>query len=398
MVTIHGTVAPGFEAVADAFVDTVQDGGGSAVSVRHRGRSVVDLWQGHADIESKRGWRHDTATVVFSCTKGLVAIAIAQLAQDGRLELDSPMARYWPEFAASGKEGITVREALSHRAGLAAPRADISLETALDWTAITEVLAEQEPLWEPGAAHGYHALTYGWLAGELIRRITGQSVGTYFRSEIAEPLNASAWIGLPDEIRPRVARLASGITISTPPPETDGRQIGRNEAQWMERTMTLGAAFPAQLVVRGEGFDDPNVHRAEVPGAGGIATAAALATIWSATVVETDGVRLLDRRVVEDMTRLQSEGEPVWWYPGPYPRWGTGFMLPSQRREFLSKSSFGHDGAGGQVAFADHAHQVGFAYVTNVLEVHSDDRGDSIVRALRNALADERITERDIPA
>lgn len=154
----------------------------------------------------------------------------------------------------------------------------------------------------------------------------------------------------------------------------------------MGRTMTLGAAFPADLVVPGAGFDDPRVHMAEVPGAGGIGTARALATIWSATVGQTDGIRLLGDEIVTDMVRVQSEGEPVWWLPGPYPRWGAGFMIPSERRPFLSASSFGHDGAGGQVTFADRRYGVGFAYVTNLIELHSDDRGDSIVRALGDVL------------
>ncbi len=382
---INGTVSPGFERVADAFAATAGGSGGSALHVRHHGKTVVDLWQGQADDDG-RAWAHDTPTVVFSCTKGLLSLLIVRLVQEGRLDLDVPVATYWPEFAAAGKEAITVRQLLSHRAGLAALRADVDLPTALDWSQITSVIAEAAPLWEPDTAYGYHALTFGWLAGELVRRIAGRPVGEVFHTEIAGPLAADAWIGVPPSEQPRIARLMAGASASTPPPMTGDRAIDQEEGRWMERAMTLGDAFPAQMVVRGQGFDDPLVQQAEVPGAGGVASAAALASIWSSAIVETDGIAPLDERVINDMTRVQSEGEPVWWLPGPYPRWGTGFMLPSRRREFLTARSFGHDGAGGQVAFADRTYQIGFGYVTNLLELHSDDRGDSIVRALGAAL------------
>lgn len=385
MVHIEGTAAPGFERVADAFAAAASASGGSALAVRVAGRTVVDLWQGVADEHPARRWQANTPAVIFSGTKGLVAILVARLVEAGELELDRSAATYWPEFAAGGKGAITVREILSHRAGLAALREDVDLATALNWSAITERLAAEEPLWKPGSAYGYHALTYGWLAGELIRRVTGASIGARFGSEIADPLSADAWIGIPAEREAEVARLIPGLSLQEPPPGGIP-ELDPEDARWIGRAMTLGTAFPAELVVPGAGFDDPRVHRAEVPGAGGIATARALAAIWSSTITETDGVRLLGDDVVVDMTRVQSEGAPVWWIPGPYPRWGTGFMIPSDRRPFLSPESFGHDGAGGQVIFADRRHGVGFAYVTNRIEVHSDDRGDSIVRALHDAL------------
>lgn len=384
---VQGSVASGYEHVADAFGRTLAAGeqNGSALNIRVDGAVVVDLWAGEADAGTHRPWTPDTPTVVFSCTKGLVAILAAQLVDEGRLDLDQRVAEIWPEFAAAGKDTITVRTLMAHRAGLASPRVDIDLETALDWTAVTEVLAAQEPLWQPGAAYGYHALTYGWLVGEVIRRVTGRSIGDHFAATIAAPLHADAWIGLPDRFADRVARLYPGANLPTPP-AAGARQPTAEDARWMQRAMTLGAAFPPGLVTPNAGFDDPRVHRAEIPGAGGIATAAALATIWSATVVPTEGVRLLGDAVIDDMTRVQSEGEPVWWLPGPYPRWGTGFMLTSGARDFLSDSSFGHDGAGGQVAFADRDARVGFGYVTNRLEVANDNRGASLVQALRDVL------------
>lgn len=382
---IHGTVAPGFEPLADAFAATHRAEGGSALSVRVEGEVVADLWAGIADPHSGRAWDRDTPAVVFSCSKGVVAVLVGTLVEGGLIELDRPLAEYWPEFAARGKGSVTVRQVLAHRAGVPAFHADIDLATALDPQAIAETLADAEPLWEPGTAHSYHALTYGWLAGELIRRVTGRSVGQYLR-DVADPLVADFWFGVPAEVETRIARLIAGESVlnppfpMSPPPEGSGMY-------WIQRAMTLGSAFPADLVSRGRGFDDPLVHRAEVPGAGGIGTAAGLATLFSATVTETNGYRLLSSAVIDDMTRVQSEG-PAYWpmpMPGPAPRWGTGFMLPWERRAFLGSRSFGHDGAGGGLAFADPERRVGFGYVTNLLEM-DDDRGESIARRLRDLL------------
>ncbi|WP_341974302.1 serine hydrolase domain-containing protein [Microbacterium sp. LWO13-1.2] len=385
MNNIEGIAESEFEPVVRAFATTANERGGAALSIRVDGRTVVDVWHGNAAEDPALAWTEATPAVIFSGTKGLVAVLIARLVEAGALELDAPVMRYWPEFAAAGKGRITVRELMSHRAGLAALREDVDLDTALDWSSMVERLAAEEPLWEPGSAYGYHALTYGWLVGELVRRVTGVGVGQFFQEEVATPLAADAWIGIPEARQPLVARLVRGRSMEVPPPG-GMPALDEEEARWMGRTMTLGAAFPADLVVPGAGFDDPRVHLAEVPGAGGIGTARALATIWSSTVRQTDGVRLLGDEIVTDMVRVQSEGEPVWWLPGPYPRWGAGFMIPSERRPFLSASSFGHDGAGGQVTFADQRHGVGFAYVTNLIELHSDDRGDSIVRALGDVL------------
>lgn len=384
--TVQGFVAPGFEELADTFEQTNRNSpGGSALSVLISGEPVVDLWAGTANPYTSSAWEADTPTVVFSCTKGIMSLLIGRLVQDGRLELDTPVSAYWPEFGANGKEAVTVRELLAHRAGLAAPQQDITLDTALDWQAVTAELAGQKPLWEPGTNYGYHALTFGWLSGELIRRVTGLTVSQYLHDAMTGPLGADFWIGVPDDVAPRVARLIASDTLGQAAP--DPSLIDPADAYWMERAMTLGSAFPAALVKPGEGFDDQRVQKAEIPGAGGIATAKALATIWSAAVTTTNGTRLLDDVVARDMTSVQSEGAPVWWLPGPYPRWGTGFMLTSERRRFLTPGSFGHDGAGGQVAFASPEHELGFAYTTNVLQGQEDNRGTSLVETLAATMA-----------
>ncbi|MFT4280584.1 serine hydrolase domain-containing protein [Microbacterium sp.] len=386
---VHGKATPRFIPVVEAFADsTVGRPGGGALAIRVDGAPVVDVWGGSADTGGEQSWDRDTATVVFSCTKGVVSLLVARLIQEGRIALDGRVADYWPEFAQAGKSDITVRDLLAHRGGLAALRQDIDLDTALDGERMSALLAEAEPLWEPGTQWGYHALTFGWLAGELVRRVTGLSVDAYLRQLVREPLGADFWIGVPEQARSRVARL---VPDPHPLPVPADPTVTAEDMRWMERTMTLGGAFPAQLVGDRVGFDDPRVQAAQIPGAGGVGTARALASLWSATVVSTDGVRLLDDDVTSEMSAVRSEGQPVWGGAGPFPRWGAGFMRTSEVREFLTDRSFGHDGAGGQVAFADPEHRVGFGYVTNLIRGGGDERGTSIVRALRSALSQNNL-------
>lgn len=384
---VDGFTAPGFERVAEAFATTFTSHAdmGAALCVRVAGETVLDLWGGTADERARTPWTKDTVSVIFSCTKGLASILAARLVQEGRLDYATPVAAYWPEFAVSGKDTITVRDLLAHRSGLSAPRDDLTLEDAVDWDLVTGRLAEQEPLWPVGEGHSYHALTHGWLIGEVIRRVTGVTVGQYFEELIATPLHADAWIGLPSAARHRVAHMRAGQTLTAlVAQQAASRPSG--EIDWPERALTLGSAFPPELVDYNGGFNDPRVQAAELPGAGGIASARALASIWSSTVVDTAGVRLLNPDTVADAVRPQAEGTPVFGGQAPFPRWGMGFQLPSLAREYLGPASFGHDGAGGQVAFADPAYRVGFAYLTNVMEAGADPRATSVIDELRRAL------------
>lgn len=387
-VEVHGQAARGFGSIVDVFASTF-DGKptmGAALSIRHQGQTVVDLWAGVADERNGRAWEDDTLSVIFSCTKGLVSILAARLVQEGRLSYEAPVARYWPEFAASGKSQVLVSDLLSHRSGLSAPREDLSSEQILDWDDVVSRLAAQEPLWEPGSGYAYHAITHGWLVGEVIRRITGMSVGQYFAATVAEPLGVDAWIGLPDVQQERVAHLQVGPTLA---------QLVSQQAElhspgvvdWSERAMTLGGAFTPELVSADGGFNDSRTRSAEIPGAGGVSTARALATIWSATFMETGGIRLLEDEVLDAATRVQSEGAPVWPVPGPWPRWGMGFQLGSEPRRYLSERGFGHDGAGGQAAFADPGAGVGFAFVTNQMEAIDDHRATDLITELHRAIS-----------
>jgi CubicO group peptidase (beta-lactamase class C family) len=378
---VRGSVATGFEPLVETFATTLalSHEHGGALHVRVAGNVVADLWGGQASID--RAWRQDTPSVIFSCTKGLVAILIGELVREGRLDLDAPVTTYWPEFAARGKESIPVRWLLSHRAGLPATRQDLELSDIVNWDRMVQILAEEEPLLPPGEGHRYHALTFGWLAGEVVRRITGMGVQEFFVQRVVRPLKVDAWIGVPEEELPRIAQLYQAPL----PPDASPPVVEPEAAEFAEKVMTLGA-LPVEIAGPNTGFNTDEIRRAVIPGAGGIATAQALATIWSATVSDAESVRLLDDEVIAEMSREQSAGEPLLPIAGPWPRWGTGFMLTSERRPFLTQGSFGHDGLGGQVAFADPRYRVGFAYLTNDLQEFFDPRGVVLVEELRRVL------------
>ncbi|WP_196260912.1 serine hydrolase domain-containing protein [Pelagibacterium limicola] len=380
MVSVEGTVHSGFEPLADAFTRAFEGRPtmGAGLHVFIGGESVVDLWGGVADARIGRVWERDTPSVIFSCTKGLVSILVARLVQEGRIAYDAPVSHYWPEFAAEGKDEVTVGQALAHQAGLSAPRRDLDEDDIVNWDRMVDVLAAQAPLWPPGEGYAYHALTHGWVVGEVLRRVTGQPVGRCFSEQIAAPLGVDAWIGLPQALSGRPAHLQVDPALSALWAE-EGR---KPEPNWPFKAMTLGSALPADLVTEEGGFNKQRIRSAEIPGAGGIATAEALAAMWSATVVETRGVRLLGERVIADATRTQSEGASVFGGEPPYARWGYGFQLESDARRYLGGGCFGHDGAGGQVGFADPTRQIGFGFVTNWMMGPEDRRATSIIEAL----------------
>src|SRR5215207_2769606 len=222
--TTHGWTASGFEGVRDAFEKNFADGleVGAAFSAYHRGQKVVDVWGGDFDPTSGKEWEEDTIALVYSTTKGATAICANRLAQEGRLDVNAPVATYWPEFAQAGKESIPVDWLLSHRAGLAWVDAPLTLEEVLAWEPMIHALEAQTPVWEPGTQHGYHAVTYGYLVGEVVRRITGRGVGTYFREEVGDPLGLDFWIGLPEAEESRVSPLTGGLNAMAGEAAADG--------------------------------------------------------------------------------------------------------------------------------------------------------------------------------
>src|SRR3954452_20370506 len=215
MVAVEGYIAPGFEGVGDAFEANFELHGevGAAFAADINGEKVVDIWGGTADLATGAPYAEDTLQLVFSTTKGATAICANMLVERGQLDLDAPVVEYWPEFGAHKKNHIPVRWLLCHKPGLFAVDGTVALEEALDWERICARLAAQAPLWEPGTAHGYHAVTYGFLVGEAVRRISGRSLGSFFADEVAGPLGLDFWIGLPEREEPRLAPL-----LGTDPP------------------------------------------------------------------------------------------------------------------------------------------------------------------------------------
>ncbi|NUS16878.1 MAG: beta-lactamase family protein [Streptomyces sp.] len=389
MTTIYGEVADGFEGVREAFAENFALRGdiGAALCVYRDGRPVVDLWGGTADAGTGRPWERDTLQLVYSATKGALASAAHLLAQRGELDLDAPVARYWPEFAANGKAEIPVRWLLSHRAGLVALDRPVPLADALAWHPMTEALAAQRPQWTPGTAHGYHGRTFGWLVGEVIRRVSGRTPGRYFAEEIAAPLGLDFFIGLPPAERHRVSRLsfpAPDVDLTALPPESLPEELREAAAAWADPDSLANRAF-AVTDPPAVDFDSAEVQAAEIPSSNGIGTAGSLARMYAALVGEVDGVRILSAETVASATREQAAGrDMVMVFPS---RFGSGYMLPTATTPMTGPAAFGHQGRGGSLAFADPQHGIGFAYVMNaVVEGADDRRAATLVDAVRAAL------------
>lgn len=372
-----------FAELADLFVEQGSDlPGGSSLAIYREGELVVDVWQG----ESRPGvaWTEDTVSVVFSCTKGLVSLLAHRLVEEGRLDLDAPVSQYWPEFAQNGKGSIPVKWVLQHKAGLSAVRRDLTFAEVIDGHTLERELAQQEPLWQPGTAHSYHALTFGTLVGKLVANITGKTAGRYFADTIAGPLDVSAWIGLPASEFAQLATLVADPARSRTSPQagTDG--------YWVNKAMTCGSALDAPIDDLRRGFNSPALIAAEIPGAGGVSNARSLAAIYSAAVTETNGHRLLRDDTIIAALEPQSTG-PMFFERtnSAFPAWGNGFMIESPGVfEMLGPRSFGHNGLGGQCAFGDLDHRVGFAFTTSYLGAGEAEqqRQQELVRALRSIL------------
>lgn len=384
---IDGRVADGFGPVADAFRANFAetDEVGAAVAVYAGGELVVDLWGGTADPATAAPWQQDTLSLIASCSKGIVTLCVYALVQEGLLDLDAPVARYWPEFAQNGKQDITVRTVLSHRAGLPTVEAELSFEQMLAWRPVIDDLAAQAPRWEPGTGFFYHALTFGWLGGEIIRRVSGQMPGDFLRSRLTGPLGLDTWIGLPPD---RLARLAPVID-ATPSPDpaviADQAAFALTEAATIgERSITMDGALMPPGGSWSTAFNRPAVAQAQIPGANGISTARGLAGLYSAAVHGPE--RLLTADSLTDALVVRSEGAPLFGGQAG-DRWGTGFIVSTPGASpMLGPRSFGHGGAGGKAAFGDDSHDVGFAYLNNWMGTVPDDRANRLISALADCL------------
>ena len=375
---VQGDVDEGWGAVRDAFAANLEERAevGAAVSVYHHGRKVVDLWGGVADAASGRPWAEDPIVLVYSSTKGVTAIAANLAIERGLLDPDATVATYWPDFAAAGKEGVTVRHVLSHQAGLPLVEGDVTLDEALSWDPIVTALAAQAPLWPPGTQHGYHMRTYGWLTGELLRRTTGRTPGTFVREEIAAPLGLDLWIGLPEEEEPRVATLVPPATSLAKALEPFGDRL------LIARVLDN----PGHHFDYSDMWNTRALHACELPSSNGIADARSLARLYASCIGDgVDGHRTLQPGTVAAATVEQVRGpDAVIMAESCF---GLGFMLGRSFGPANPRTCFGHAGAGGSLAFADPTSGIGFGYVMNDLRFDTGDpRSEGLVRAVRAAL------------
>jgi CubicO group peptidase (beta-lactamase class C family) len=378
-VTINGECDPRFSRVRDAFIQNFEERGevGASASIVVDGRCVVDLWAGHADSAKTRPWNRDTIVNVFSTTKGLCAMCAHRLADQGKLDFDAPVAKYWPEFAQAGKGTMPVSYLLNHKAGLAAIKAPLAPDDVFSWEKVTSELARQEPWWNPGTRHGYHAITFGWLVGEVVRRISGKSLGTYFRDEIAKPLGAEAYIGVGPEFDSRIAD-----TIFAPDPKPGERNVF---AEIMKDPKSVGAmAIANPPVIQPSVINSRAWRAAEIPGANGHANARGIARTYGALARggEVDGVRLFGPREIERCYTEQSKGQDAVLPLST--RFGLGFML-SQPGVMMGPNphTFGHPGAGGSLGFADPDAKLGFGYAMNQMSLEPllDPRAKALIDA-----------------
>ena len=374
---IHGSVAAGFESVRDAFranFDREGDDGeiGAALAVYRDGVCVVDLWGGHADAARTRPWQRDTLVNVWSASKGVVALACAMLVDQGRLSYDDPVSKHWPEFAAGGKQAITVGQILSHQSGVNGFAEPTTVEDLYDWGLATSRLAAQAPFWPPGTAASYHALTHGFLAGEVISRITGQSPGAFIAAHVAGPLAADFHIGLPAALDVKVAEIVGPSVpsvTSTSPAEIPGRAVSNPRPD---------PVSPNQRAWRA----------AEIPAANGQSSAHGLGRIYGA--VANGGT--LDGTTIISPAGIDRLRAPMW--PGPDlllgPRvWAAGMVMNVIPNFGPEPGTFGHTGWGGAYGCANREHRIGIGYVMNRMgtQLVGNPRGASLANAIFAAAA-----------
>ncbi|MGA5895921.1 serine hydrolase domain-containing protein [Streptomyces venetus] len=373
-----------FTAVREAFEENFRERGelGAAVAVTVGGRTVVDLWGGWSDAGRTRAWERDTVVNVWSTTKGPVALCAHILADRGLVDLDAPVSVYWPEFAAAGKEKVLVRHLLSHRAGLAGLREPHTLEQLCDWELTTQRLAATQPWWEPGTRSGYHALTYGHLVGEVVRRVSGLMPGAFLEREVTGPLGIDFTIGLPEKESGRAAELVG------PPPAGSSEQ-----AAAFAQLAPAAVAALTNPPVSAAGAGTPGWRAAEIPAANGHGTARAVAGLYGVFAGRGSygGRRVLSAEGAERVREGQgscrdlvlgagldreTEAGLGLWLSGP-----SGSYGPNPR-------AFGHDGYGGSCGLADPEAEVSMGYVMNRMGPHiaDDPRKTALVEALYRAL------------
>ncbi len=392
---IDGFCDPKFQAVRDAFVENFRSREelGASVCLTLGGKTVVDLWGGFADEARTRPWHRNTISIVFSCTKGATALCAHILKSRNQIDYDAPASRYWPDYAQAGKEATTVRMMLDHSAGAAALRETVRKDGANDWNYMVGLLEKQEPFWQPGTRNGYHGLTFGWTVGEIVRRVSGQSLGTFFQNEVARPLGIDFWIGLPEDQEHRVApmiRYAWPADTALP--------------KFLQAVVKDKTSIPALFLLNSGGFmangaNSRAGHAAEIGAANGISNARGLAGMYQP--LANGGGKLVDRDTLSEMGRvaMATHFDATLCIPT---RFALGFMKSMDNRKrsdgaaimpgidsvILSDAAFGHVGAGGSIGFADPDCGMSFGYSMNRMGagILLNPRGQALVDAAYRCL------------
>jgi CubicO group peptidase (beta-lactamase class C family) len=379
-IPVHGTCDPRFGKVKALFQHSFATGVeiGAAVCFVLDGKCVVDLWGGHYDLARTRQWERDTLVNVYSTTKAMTALCAHQLGERGLLDIDAPVAEYWPEFAAAGKEAIPVRWLLTHQAGLCGVRAPLPKDSLYHRDRMCDALAAQEPWWTPGDGHGYHAFTFGFLVGEVVRRISGQTLGTFFRNNVAQPLGADFHIGLAAENDSRTSDMYA-VHIGNKPapvakPDAAAAAPFAEFARKLQDPTTMQWAAMMNPPQQPDAVNTRAWRAAEIPAVNGHCTARALARIYGALARggEIDGIRILRPQTIARATMEEVSG-PERLFCGAVPmRFALGFVLSDQVHRYARLSpnprAFGHAGGGGSLGMADPDRGIGFGFTMNNMQ------------------------------
>lgn len=389
--TIEGTYDPAFAPVVEEFAKNFAERGeiGASACVVLDGRTVVDVWGGTAQVaDEEKGrtavpWGRDTVSIVYSCTKGATALCLHVLASRGLVDIEAPVSQYWPEFAANGKAGVTVRMMLDHSAAVPVLRGPVSPGALFDWDHMVSRLEAEEPFWEPGTRNGYHMINFGWTVGEIVRRVSGRSLGTFFREEIAEPLGIDFWIGLPEEHEPRVAPMLPYV-----------RSKGDPLGAFARLLLSDPTSIPA-LAMANTATQAPNSrasHAAEIGGGGGISNARGLAGMYTPLSLGGGSLVTSERLAAMGRVSMATNCDATLQLPT---RFAEGFMVrmdnrakPDKDSVIIGDGAFGHVGAGGSIGFADPRHSLAVGYSMNRMGpgILLNERGQSVVDATYRCL------------
>lgn len=387
MSEVSGSVDPKFAAVREAFEQNFEDRGevGASVCLSVEGQTVVDLWGGTRDVKTGAPWTEDTVSIVFSCTKAATAICAHILIDRGLLDLNAPVTRYWPEFGKHGKDKTTVAMMLNHESAVPALRDPVKPGGFLDWDYMVSRMEEEDPFWEPGTRNGYHMVNFGWTVGELVRRVSGKSLGTFFADEVAGPTGADFWIGVPDGFDRPIADILPYVP-----------QAGDQLNDFTTALLTDPTSIQALSFLNNGGWDTnaPESHRAEIGGAGGISNARGQVAMY--TPLATDNGQLVSSERLAHMSMVTTATNRDATLLAPT-RFGPGFMKSMDNRgqpfgdqmsAIIGERAFGHVGAGGSIGFADPECRLALSYTMNQMGqgLLVNERGQSLIDAAYQAL------------